>query len=148
MTRTSMPSLLEQCLLLLGTWHYIKFFDCRSTTGWWLMTMTSGSIIIDPFHTFFYCAVMFLVDMMFYKILRQRVKCSINPWILVLVKVSHRENSNSYSTCLSLPVMVNHWLKAVSLHQVTSSLLKGNVPYWRLNITLCCWYVMGSWQSQ
>ena len=70
--------------------------------------MTSGSIIIDPFHTFFYCAVMFLVDMMFYKILRQRVKCSINPWILVLVKVSHRENSNSYSTCLSLPVMVNH----------------------------------------
>ena len=136
---------------MLGTWHYIKFYDCRSTSGWWLMTMTSGSMIIDPFphlFFFFYCAVMFLVDMMFYKILWQRVKCSINPWIVVLDKVSHTENSKSYSACFSLPVMVNHWLKAVSLHQETSSLLKRNVPYWELNITLCCWYVMGSWQSQ
>ena len=40
---------------MLGTWHYIKFYDCRSTSGWWLMTMTSGSMIIDPFpHLFFF----------------------------------------------------------------------------------------------
>ena len=119
----------------------------------WMMTDDYDQWIHDhrPFPTpffFFYCAVMFLVDMMFYKILWQRVKCSINPWIVVLDKVSHTENSKSYSACFSLPVMVNHWLKAVSLHQETSSLLKRNVPYWELNITLCCWYVMGSWQSQ
>lgn len=138
--RTSMPLLLEQYLLLLGTWHYIVLWLQKHLDGdWWLWPVDPRSLSFP--HLFLLRSDVLWLIWCFTRSCDKGSNVSINPWILVLVKVSHRENSNSYSTRLSFPLaMVNHWLKAVSLHQVTSSLLKGNVPYWRLNITLCCWY--------
>lgn len=60
------------------------------------MTMTSASMITDPFPHLFYCAAVLLVDTMFYNILRQWIECSINPWIVGLAKALRTEKANSY----------------------------------------------------